>query len=250
MVSQLTFILEVQGSKPYLHPSICTQVLLGPRLTFKCLCNVRTSHVHMLNLTSNLSFPDSHLSHIYNILVYTCDYYPFHTCTLHLLVFVCSTRFSHRCRKSSRQRASSLQGKPKFVPSSHALLSCGVCSNKLLPINFHARKSQCFIAWFTLCNVFCFYVYRCHCALMDSRSPWHCSSKDISLCRLSTIHIANVVQDQNTKLLCFTHSKIMPLSLLVSIVGMLHWAHVFPLTRVPTPHRGHIVILYFCLPRY
>ena len=102
MVSQLTLLLEVQGSKPYLHPSICTQVLLGPRLTFKCLCNVRTSHVHMLNLTSSLSFPDSHFSRIYNILAYTCDHYPFHTCTLHLLVFVCSTRFSHRCRKSSR----------------------------------------------------------------------------------------------------------------------------------------------------
>ena len=100
----MTLLLEVQGSKPYSHPSICTQVLLGLRLTFKCLCNVRTSHVHMLNLTSSLSFPNSHLSHIYNILVYTCDHYPFHMCTLHLLVFVCSTRFSLRCRKSSRHR--------------------------------------------------------------------------------------------------------------------------------------------------
>ena len=38
---------------------------------------------------------------------YACGHHPFHTCTLHILNFVCSTQFSHCCRKSSRQRVGS-----------------------------------------------------------------------------------------------------------------------------------------------
>ena len=55
-VHTVSMVVSSTRFKTCLHPSVCTQMPLGLMLIFiftSVLCNVRTSHVHMFNLTSS-----------------------------------------------------------------------------------------------------------------------------------------------------------------------------------------------------
>ena len=82
------FCLRGARFKTCLHPSSCTQIALDLRLTLHLAFLFQFSFCSYLQHANVRMWP-SPLSYM---------------CTLHLLDFVCSTWFSHRCRKSSRQR--------------------------------------------------------------------------------------------------------------------------------------------------